>query len=156
MEHKSVLVPFAAPREARRRGHDADTETPEGFIDPEELRGAIRAEIEARLDRSGKWRDRPVCSDCRPRAICASAAFSFTATSRRGPGKVPLDLTNVDSGRCLPQSFMVRKESAGMIVRRGIGIEPVMLGVARRRRPQWDGERTSVVGMARAFWFRDK
>ena len=156
MEHKSILVPL---QRLGKHGVEVTMLTPdaEGFIDPEELRGAIRpntrlVSIEGANGEIGTLQ--PIAA---LGAICRERDVLFHSDITQGAGKVPLDLTNVDLAAFSAHKLYGPKGIGGMIVRRGIRIEPVMLGGGQEK-----GARSGtvnvpgVVGMARAFWFRDK
>ncbi len=156
MEHKSILVPL---QRLGKHGVEVTMLTPdaEGFIDPEELRGAIRANtklvsIEAANGEIGTLQPIGVLG-----AICRQRGILFHSDVTQAAGKVPLDVTNVDLAAFSAHKLYGPKGIGGMIVRHGIGIEPVMLGGGQEK-----GARSGtvnvpgVVGMARAFWFRDK
>src|SRR6266852_3929793 len=145
MEHKSILVPLQ-----RLGKHRVEvtmlTPDAEGFIDPEELRGAIRpntklVSIEAAIGELG--------------AICRERGVLFHSDITQGAGKVPLDLTNVDLAAFSAHKLYGPKGIGGMIVRRGIRIEPVMLGGGQEK-----GARSGTVnvpgavGMVTAFRLR--
>ncbi len=156
MEHKSILVPL---QRLGKHGVEVTMLTPdaEGFIDPEELRGAIRpntklVSIEAANGEIGTLQPIGELG-----AICRERGVLFHSDITQGAGKVPLDLTNVDLAAFSAHKLYGPKGIGGMIVRRGIRIEPVMLGGGQEK-----GARSGtvnvpgVIGMARAFWFRDK
>lgn len=156
MEHKSILVPLQ-----RLGKHRVEvtmlTPDAEGFIDPEELRGAIRpntklVSIEAANGEIGTLQPIGALG-----AICRERGVLFHSDITQGAGKVPLDLTNVDLAAFSAHKLYGPKGIGGMIVRRGIRVEPVMLGGGQEK-----GARSGtvnvpgVIGMARAFWFRHK
>jgi cysteine desulfurase len=156
MEHKSILVPL---QRLGKHGVEVTMLTPdgEGFIDPEELRGAIRpntklVSIEAANGEIGTLQPIGELG-----AICRERGVLFHSDITQGAGKVPLDLTNVDLAAFSAHKLYGPKGIGGMIVRRGIRIEPVMLGGGQEK-----GARSGtvnvpgVIGMARAFWFRDR
>jgi cysteine desulfurase len=156
MEHKSILVPL---QQLGKHGVEVTMLTPsaEGFIDPEELRGAIRANtklvsIEAANGEIGTLQ--PVAT---LGAICRERGVLFHSDVTQAAGKVPLDMTNVDLAAFSAHKLYGPKGIGGMVVRRGIRIEPVMLGGGQEK-----GARSGtvnvpgVVGMARAFALREK
>src|SRR5258708_25118738 len=156
MEHKSILVPL---QRLGKHGVEGTMLTPDaqGFIDPEELRAAIRSNtklvsIEAANGEIGTLQPIGELG-----AICRERGVLFHSDITQGAGKVPLDLANVDLAAFSAHKLYGPKGIGGMIVRRGIRIEPVMLGGGQEK-----GARSGtvnvpgVVGMARAFWFRDQ
>jgi cysteine desulfurase len=156
MEHKSILVPL---KRLEKKGVEVTMLTPdgEGFIDPDELRKAIQpntrlVSIEAANGEIGTLQPIGALG-----AICRERGVLFHSDITQAAGKVPLDMTNVDLAAFSAHKLYGPKGIGGMIVRRGIRIEPVMLGGGQEK-----GARSGtvnvpgVVGMARAFWFRDQ
>ena len=156
MEHKSIVTPL---KRLEKQGVEVTWLTPdgEGFIDPDELRKAIRpntrlVSIEAANGEIGTLQPIGALG-----AICRERGVLFHSDITQAAGKVPLDMSNVDLAAFSAHKLYGPKGIGGMIVRRGIRIEPVMLGGGQEK-----GVRSgtvnvpSVVGMARAFWFRDQ
>ncbi|MEA2162078.1 MAG: cysteine desulfurase [Thermoanaerobaculia bacterium] len=154
MEHKSILVPL---KRLEKHGVEVSMLTPdgEGFIDPDELRRTIRkntklVSIEAANGEIGTLQAIDALG-----AICREHGVLFHSDITQGAGKVPLDLTNVDLAAFSAHKLYGPKGIGGMIVRRGIRIEPVMLGGGQEK-----GARSGtvnvpgVVGMAKAFALR--
>jgi cysteine desulfurase len=154
MEHKSILVPLSR---LEKQGVTVTMLTPdgEGFIDPEELRGAIRpntklVSVEAANGEIGTLQSIDALG-----AICRERGVLFHSDITQAAGKVPLDLTNVDLAAFSAHKLYGPKGIGGMIVRRGIRIEPLMLGGGQEQ-----GARSGTVnvpgavGMARAFALR--
>lgn len=156
MEHKSIVVPA---KRLEKHGVDVTMLRPdgEGFIDPDQLREVIRpntrlVSIEAANGEIGTLQ--PIDALGR---ICRERGVLFHSDVTQAAGKVPLDMTNVDLAAFSAHKLYGPKGIGGMIVRRGIRVEPVMLGGGQEK-----GARSGtvnvpgVVGMARAFWLRDK
>ena len=154
MEHKSIVVPA---RRLEKHGVGVTMLTPdgEGFIDPDELRSALRpntklVSVEAANGEIGTLQDVD-----RLGAICRERGVLFHSDITQAAGKVPLDLTNVDLAAFSAHKLYGPKGIGGMIVRRGIRIEPVMLGGGQEK-----GARSGtvnvpgVVGMVAAFRIR--
>jgi len=154
MEHKSIVVPA---RRLEKHGVAVTMLTPdgEGFIDPDELRSALRpntklVSVEAANGEIGTLQDID-----RLGAICRERGVLFHSDITQAAGKVPLDLTNVDLAAFSAHKLYGPKGIGGMIVRRGIRIEPVMLGGGQEK-----GARSGtvnvpgVVGMVTAFRIR--
>lgn len=154
MEHKSILVPL---KRLEKHGVEVSMLTPdsEGFIDPDELRRTIRkntklVSIEAANGEIGTLQAIDTLG-----AICRERGVLFHSDITQGAGKVPLDLSNVDLAAFSAHKLYGPKGIGGMIVRRGIRIEPVMLGGGQEK-----GARSGtvnvpgVVGMAKAFALR--
>lgn len=154
MEHKSIVVPA---RRLEKHGVAVTLLTPdgEGFIDPDELRSALRpntklVSIEAANGEIGTLQDIG-----RLGAICRERGVLFHSDVTQAAGKVPLDMTNVDLAAFSAHKLYGPKGIGGMIVRRGIRIEPVMLGGGQEK-----GARSGTVnvpgavGMVTAFRIR--
>jgi cysteine desulfurase len=141
MEHKSIVVPA---KRLSNHGIEVTLLTPdaEGFIDPDELRSALRlntklVSIEAANGEIGTLQSIDALgSICRQRGVLFHSDITqaaFSAHKLYGP-----------------------KGIGGMIVRRGIRIEPVMLGGGQEK-----GARSGTVnvpgavGMVTAFRIRD-
>jgi cysteine desulfurase len=156
MEHKSIIVPL---ERLEKHGVEVTLLTPdgEGFINPVELREAIRpntrlVSIEAANGDIGTLQPISALG-----AICRERGVLFHSDITQAAGKVPLDLTNVDLAAFSAHKLYGPKGIGGMIVRRGIRIEPVMLGGSQEKAVRSGTVNVpGVVGMARAFWFRDK
>ncbi|HEX9457696.1 MAG TPA: cysteine desulfurase family protein [Thermoanaerobaculia bacterium] len=154
MEHKSIVVPA---RRLEKHGVAVTMLTPdsEGFIDPDELRSALRpntrlVSVEAANGEIGTLQDIAVLG-----AICRKRGVLFHSDITQAAGKVPLDMTNVDLAAFSAHKLYGPKGIGGMIVRRGIRIEPVMLGGGQEK-----GARSGTVnvpgavGMVTAFRIR--
>jgi len=154
MEHKSITVPA---KRIEKHGIEVALLTPdaEGFIDPEELRAKIQpntklVSIEAANGEIGTLQAIDVLG-----AICHERGVLFHSDITQAAGKVPLDMTNVDLAAFSAHKLYGPKGVGGMIVRRCIRIEPVMLGGGQEK-----GARSGtvnvpgVVGMAAAFRLR--
>jgi cysteine desulfurase len=154
MEHKSIVTPAK-----RLSGHGVEvtmlTPDAEGFIDPEELRAAIRpntklVSIEAANGEIGTLQAIEVLG-----GICRERGVLFHSDITQAAGKVSLEMANVDLAAFSAHKLYGPKGIGGMIVRRGIRIEPVMLGGGQEK-----GARSGtvnvpgVVGMATAFRVR--
>jgi cysteine desulfurase len=154
MEHKSIVVPA---KRLANHGIEVTLLTPdaEGFIDPEELRSALRpntklVSIEAANGEIGTLQ--PIAD---LGAICRERGVLFHSDITQAAGKVPLDMTSVDLAAFSAHKLYGPKGIGGMVVRRGIRIEPVMLGGGQEK-----GARSGTVnvpgavGMAAAFRIR--
>ena len=154
MEHKSIVVPA---KRLEKHGVEVTLLTPdaEGLIDPGELRSAVRTNtklvsVEAANGEIGTLQAIDVLG-----AICRERGVLFHSDITQAAGKVPLDVTNVDLAAFSAHKLYGPKGIGGMIVRRGIRIEPVMLGGGQEK-----GTRSGTVnvpgavGMAAAFRIR--
>jgi cysteine desulfurase len=151
MEHKSVLGPV---KRMQKHGVEVSLLTPdrEGFLNPDELRAALRpntriVSVEAANGEIGTLQPIEALG-----AICRERGVLFHSDITQAAGKVPLDLTNVDLASFSAHKLYGPKGIGGMLVRRGIRIEPVMLGGGQEK-----GTRSGTVnvpgavGMAAAF-----
>lgn len=154
MEHKSILVPA---KRLEKHGVELTFLTPdhEGFLDPEELQSALRpntklVSIEAANGEIGTLQ--PIAA---LGAICRERGVLFHSDVTQAAGKVPLDMTNADLAAFSAHKLYGPKGIGGMIVRRGVRTEPVMLGGGQEK-----GVRSGTVnvpgavGMAAAFRIR--
>jgi cysteine desulfurase len=154
MEHKSILVPA---NRLERHGVAVTILTPdhEGFIDPGELRSALRpntklVSIEAANGEIGTLQQIAALG-----AICRERGVLFHSDITQAAGKVPLDMTNVDLAAFSAHKLYGPKGIGGMIVRRGIRIEPVMLGGGQEKKVRSGTVNVpGAVGMAAAFRLR--
>jgi len=154
MEHKSIVVPA---KRLEKYGVEVTLLTPdrEGFLDPDELKRALRpntklVSVEAANGEIGTLQ--PIAE---LGAICREHGVLFHSDVTQAAGKVPIDMTNVDLAAFSAHKLYGPKGIGGMIVRRGIRIEPVMLGGGQEK-----GTRSGTVnvpgavGMAMAFRVR--
>lgn len=149
-EHKSILVP------AKRLKHVTVLQPDsEGFVTAEAVREALRPEtklvsIEAANGEIGTIQPiREIGALCRERGVL------FHSDVTQAAGKVPLDLANVDLASFSAHKLYGPKGVGGLVARRGIRLEPQILGGGQER-----GARsgtlnvTGVIGMAMAFRLR--
>jgi cysteine desulfurase len=156
MEHKSILVPVTR---LQKHGLEVTMLSPnaEGFIDPEELRGALRpntklVSIEAANGEIGTLQ--PIAE---LGAICRERGVLFHSDITQAAGKVPLDLANVDLAAFSAHKLYGPKGIGGTIVRRGVRVEPVMLGGGQEKNVRSGTVNVpGVVGMAAAFRIRSE
>jgi cysteine desulfurase len=127
-EHKSVLVP------AERHGQVTFLQPDgEGFITPDTLRAALKPEtrlvsIEAANGEIGTIQ--PVAELA---AVCRERGVLFHTDMTQAAGKIPLDLTNVDMASFSAHKVYGPKGIGGLIVRRGIRIQPLVAGGGQER-----------------------
>jgi cysteine desulfurase len=154
MEHKSIIVPA---KRLEKHGVELTFLTPdaEGFLDPGELRGALRpntklVSIEAANGEIGTLQPIDELG-----AVCRQRGVLFHSDVTQAAGKVPLDMSNVDLAAFSAHKLYGPKGIGGMIVRRGVRTQPLMLGGGQER-----GMRSGTVnvpgavGMAAAFRVR--
>src|SRR5687767_8184689 len=126
-EHKSILAP------AETKNVTYVQPDREGFIHPDALRAALRPEtrlvsIEAANGEIGTIQ--PIAELA---AICRQRGVLFHTDMTQAAGKIPLDLTNVDLASFSAHKLYGPKGVGGLIVRRGIRIEPVVTGGGQER-----------------------
>jgi cysteine desulfurase len=154
VEHKSILVP--AQRLAAR-GVEVTVLPPdrEGFIAPMSLREAIRPKtrlvsIEAANGEIGTLQAIPELG-----AICRERGVLFHSDVTQAIGKVPVDFASLDLASFSAHKFYGPKGIGALLVRRGVRIEPLIIGGGQER-----GVRSGTVnvagavGMATALGFR--
>ena len=150
IEHKSVLVPARRIENVTILQPDRD-----GFIDPDQLRAAIRpntrlVSIEAANGEIGTLQ--PI-GDLG--AICRERGVLFHSDVTQAVGKVPLDLTNIDLASFSAHKFYGPKGVGGLIARRGVRLKPLLAGGGQEK-----GLRSGTVnvagavGMAKALQLR--
>ena len=149
-EHKSILLPAERKPAVTFLAPDR-----EGFITPDALRDALRPEtrlvsIEAANGEIGTIQ--PIAELA---AICRERGVLFHTDMTQAAGKIPLDLANVDMASFSAHKMYGPKGIGGLMVRRGIRIEPVVVGGGQER-----GARAGtvnvpgVVGLAAAIQLR--
>ena len=150
MEHKSILVPA-------KRMADVTILQPdkEGFVTADAVRDAMRpntrlVSIEAANGEIGTIQ--PIAEIA---ALCARRNILFHSDVTQAAGKIPLDFTNVSLASFSAHKLYGPKGVGGLVVRRGIKLEPIILGGGQER-----GIRSGTinvpgaVGMAEAFRIR--
>ena len=150
MEHKSILVPAKRIAEATILQPDK-----EGFISVDQVRDALRpntrlVSIEAANGEIGTIQ--PIAEIA---ALCAERKVLFHSDVTQAAGKIPLDLGNVSLASFSAHKLYGPKGVGGLIARRGIKLEPIILGGGQER-----GIRSGTlnvpgaIGMAEAFRIR--
>jgi cysteine desulfurase len=132
MEHKSILGPA---KRAEKAGVDVTVLSPdrEGFIDPAALRDAFRANtrlvsIEAANGEIGTIQ---AVSDLA--VACRERGILFHSDVTQALGKIPLDFANIGLASFSAHKFYGPKGVGGLLVRRGVRIEPLLLGGGQER-----------------------
>jgi len=154
MEHKSIVTPL---ERLEKQGVEVTRLTPdgEGFIDPDELRKAIRpntrlVSIEAANGEIGTLQPIGALG-----AICRERGVLFHNDITQAAGKVPLDMTNVDLASFSAHKLYGPKGIGALIVRRGIRIEPLIDGGGQERNARSGTVNVpAVVGLAEALRIR--
>jgi cysteine desulfurase len=128
MEHKSVVATAQ-----RRRNVTLLTPDREGFIDPAQVRDAIRDDtrvvsIEAANGEIGTLQRIGEIG-----AVCRERRVLFHSDITQAAGKVPVDLTNVDLASLSAHKLYGPKGVGALFVRRGVLVEPLSLGGGQER-----------------------
>ncbi|PYQ50567.1 MAG: hypothetical protein DMF59_10430, partial [Acidobacteria bacterium] len=154
VEHKSVLAPA---RRLEKRGVELTVLPPdrEGFIDPAALRHAIRpntklVSIEAANGEIGTLQ--PIDQFG---TICRERGVLYHSDITQAAGKIPLRLANVDLASFSAHKLYGPKGIGGFYVRRGVRIEPLIIGGGQEKNIRSGTVNVpGVVGMAAAFRIR--
>jgi cysteine desulfurase len=154
MELKSVLQPA---RRLEQRGVHLTVLQPdrEGFIDPGALREAIGPKtrlvsIEAANGEIGTIQ--PIGTFG---AICRERGVLYHSDITQAAGKIPIDLTHVDLASFSGHKLYGPKGIGGLMVRRGVRIEPLIAGGGQERNVRAGTVNVpGAVGMAAAFRLR--
>ena len=149
-EHKSIQVP------AERHGQVTFLQPDgEGFITPDALRAALKPEtrlvsIEAANGEIGTIQ--PIAALA---ALCRERGVLFHTDMTQAAGKIPLDLTNVDMASFSAHKVYGPKGIGGLIVRRGIRIQPLVAGGGQERAARAGTVNVpGAIGMAAALELR--
>lgn len=154
VEHRSVLAPA---KRLESRGVELTILPPdrEGFIDPERLREAIRpntrlVSIEAANGEIGTLQ--PIGQLA---AVCRDRNVLFHSDVTQAVGKVLVDLASVDLASFSGHKLYGPKGIGGLFVRRGIRIDPVIVGGGQERNIRSGTVNVAgAVGMAAALQLR--
>lgn len=154
VEHRSILAP--AERLAKH-GVEVTVLTPdrEGFIDPDALRDALRpntrlVSIEAANGEIGTLQ--PIDAFA---AVCRERGLPFHSDVTQAAGKIPLDLSQLDLASFSAHKFYGPKGIGGLYVRRGIRIEPLVIGGGQEKNVRSGTVNVpGVIGMSAALQLR--
>jgi len=132
VEHKSVLVPA---ERLMKRGAEVTVLAPDddGFVHPETLLAELRPEtrlvsIEAANGEIGTIQD--IAELAR---ICRARGVLFHTDMTQAAGKVRVDLANVDLASFSAHKVYGPKGIGGLFVRRGVRIDPLVIGGGQER-----------------------
>ena len=131
-EHKSIHVPA---ERMQKRGAEVTFLAPdrEGFIHPDALREALRpntrlVSIEAANGEIGTIQ--PLAELA---ALCRERKIFFHTDMTQAAGKIAVDLTNVDLASFSAHKIYGPKGVGGLFVRRGVRVEPLVIGGGQER-----------------------
>ncbi len=154
VEHRSVLAPA---RRHESEGVELTVLRPdgEGFIQADRLRDALRpntrlVSIEAANGEIGTLQ--PLADLA---AVCGERKVLFHSDITQAVGKVPLDLANLDLASFSGHKFYGPKGIGGLFVRRGVRVDPVIVGGGQEKNVRSGTVNVpGVVGMAVALQLR--
>ena len=156
IEHKSVLAPAERLRD---RGVELTIVQPdrEGFIHPEKVRDALRAttrlvSIEAANGEIGTIQ--PVAEIAQ---LCHERGALFHTDMTQAAGKIPIDFESLraDLASFSAHKMYGPKGVGGLYVRRGVRVEPLIIGGGQERRVRSGTVNVpGVIGMAAAIQLR--
>ena len=148
-EHKSITVP------AERRNVTFLNPDREGFITADAVRAALKPETRLVSIEAANGEIGTIQPIAEIGALCRERGVLFHTDMTQAAGKIPLDLTNVDLASFSAHKIYGPKGIGGLLVRRGIRIEPVIAGGGQER-----GVRAGtvnvpgVIGLAKALELR--
>jgi len=154
VEHRSIL---ALAERLAKHGVDV-TILPvdrEGFVSPDALRDALRpntrlVSIEAANGEIGTIQ--PVGEFA---AICRERSVLFHSDVTQAAGKVPIDLSQFDLASFSAHKFYGPKGIGGLYVRRGVRVEPLVIGGGQEKNARSGTVNVpGVIGMAAALQLR--
>ena len=154
VEHKSILAPA---RRLEKKGVQLTILQPdrEGFIDPDALRSSIQSNtrlvsIEAANGEIGTLQ--PVAEFG---SICRQRGVLYHSDITQAAGKIALNLAEVDLASLSGHKLYGPKGIGGLYVRRGVRIEPVIVGGGQEKNIRSGTVNVpGVIGMAAAFRIR--
>ncbi|HEX3580202.1 MAG TPA: cysteine desulfurase family protein [Thermoanaerobaculia bacterium] len=154
MEHRSILAPA---ERLSKRGAEVTVLAPdrEGFIGPDALAAAIRpntrlVSIEAANGEIGTLQ--PIDAFA---AICRERGVLFHSDVTQAAGKVALDLTQLDLASFSAHKFYGPKGIGALYVRRGVRIEPLVVGGGQEKNVRSGTVNVpGVIGMSAALHVR--
>src|SRR6185436_9848187 len=150
MEHKSVIAPA-------QRVADVTWLTPdrEGFIDPDDVRKAIRPNTRLVSIETANGEIGTIQPYREIGAICRERGVAFHTDITQAAGKIALDLSDVTFASFSAHKIYGPKGIGGLFVRRGTRVEPVVIGGGQERNIRSGTVNVpGVVGMAAAIQIR--
>ena len=150
IEHRSILAP--AKRIANVTIVQPDRE---GFIDPDALRAAMRANtrlvsIEAANGEIGTLQNLRALSD-----IAHERGALFHSDVTQAAGKIALDFTQLDLASFSAHKFYGPKGIGGLYIKRGVRIEPLIAGGGQEKNVRAGTVNVpGAIGMAKALQIR--
>lgn len=154
MEHKSVLVPA---KRLETLGVAVNILQPdgEGFIGADAVRDALRPNTKLVSIEAANGEIGTIQPFADIAALCAERNVLFHSDITQAAGKIPLDLTNVSLASFSAHKLYGPKGIGGLLVRRGVRTEPVILGGGQERNVRSGTVNVpGAVAMAAAFRVR--
>ena len=154
MEHKSILLPA---QRLEKRGVALTVLQPdrEGFIAPEQLAAALRPQTRLVSIEAANGDIGTIQPLARLAALCRERGVLFHSDITQAAGKIRLDLRDVDMASFSAHKLYGPKGIGGMVVRRGVRVEPLMAGGGQERNVRAGTVNVpGAVGMAAAFRLR--
>ncbi len=154
VEHKSVLVPA---RRLEKLGAEVTILQPdhEGFIAPDALRDAIRANTKLVSIEAANGEIGAIQPIDEFGVICRGRGVLYHSDITQAAGKIALSLRNVDLASFSGHKLYGPKGIGGLYVRRGVRVEPLVVGGGQEKNVRSGTVNVpGAVGMATAFRIR--
>lgn len=153
-EHKSIVAP--AERLAKHGVEVTFVENDrDGIVQPDVLRAALRPNTRLVSVEAANGEIGTVQPIAELSAIARERRILFHTDATQAVGKVPFDFTNVDLASFSAHKFYGPKGIGGLMVRRGIRLEPLVIGGGQERNARSGTVNVpGVVGLAAALQFR--
>jgi len=131
-EHKSIIV---LAERLRKRGAEVTVIAPdrEGFVHPEALREALRRETRLVSIEVANGEIGTIQRVAELAAICRERKIFFHTDMTQAAGKIAVDLTHVDMASFSAHKIYGPKGIGGLFVRRGMRVEPAVIGGGQER-----------------------
>jgi cysteine desulfurase len=154
VEHKSVLMPA---RRLEKRGIEVTTLQPdrEGFIAPGALRDAIRSNTRLVSIEAANGEIGTIQPISEYGAICRGRGVLYHTDITQAAGKIRVNLAEVDLASLSAHKLYGPKGIGGLYVRRGVRVEPLVVGGGQERNVRAGTVNVpGVIGMAAAIRIR--
>lgn len=149
IEHKSIVVP------AERADVTFLEPDGEGFIDPDKLRAALRPNTRLVSIESANGEIGTVQPIAELAAICRERGVLFHTDATQAVGKIAVDFTRVDLASFSAHKIYGPKGIGALYVRRGIRVNPVIVGGGQERNIRSGTVNVpGVIGLAAALQLR--
>ena len=151
MEHKSVLVPA---RRAEKLGVEVTVLQPdaEGFVAADAVGAALRPNTKLLSIEAANGEIGTIQPIAEIAALCRARGVLVHSDITQAAGKIPLDLSNVSLASFSAHKLYGPKGIGGLLVRRGVRIEPLILGGGQERNARSGTHNREGVG----GWFQTR